>query len=155
MGTSRIIAVLVLSLGCGLGAGACTQATETSSNRSQTTAAEGDTSEASDDGDIAVAEDALGEFGAGSIGGSDFGHLDLGGPVQLGGSSGPGSGWGSGNGSAVCLATRGECLDAGRRGPEARENFCRSLPDPPRASCWPRVHSRIEWDIWCAITFPA
>jgi hypothetical protein len=55
----------------------------------------------------------------------------------------------------VSLATLGQCLDAGRRGPEAREAFCRSLPDPSRGSCWSKVHSRIAWDIWCAITFSA
>ncbi len=60
---------------------------------------------------------------------------------------GPGYGW------ETPLATQSECFDAGRRGPEAREAFCRSLPDPPRGSCWSKVHSRIAWDIWCAITF--
>jgi hypothetical protein len=54
---------------------------------------------------------------------------------------------------AASLRTYRECLVAGRRGPEAREAFCRSLPDPPRGSCWSKVHSRIAWDIWCGLTF--
>lgn len=61
MRTPRIIAALVLSLSCAIGAAACTQSTETSPETPQRTATEDAATEASDDGDIAAGESTLGE----------------------------------------------------------------------------------------------
>ncbi len=62
MGTSRVVAALVLSLSCGVGAAACTQSVETSPETPQSIAVEDTEAEAIDDGDIAKAESALGEL---------------------------------------------------------------------------------------------
>jgi hypothetical protein len=61
MRTRRIVAALVLCLSCGIGAVACNQSTETSPETPQSTAAEDTATEATDDGDIAAEESALGE----------------------------------------------------------------------------------------------
>jgi hypothetical protein len=70
--TPRLVAALVLSFSGVIGASACVQEPDISPETSQTML-EADTDEA-----IATVADELGEFSSGSIGGSDFGHLDLG-----------------------------------------------------------------------------
>jgi hypothetical protein len=100
METTRIVAVLMLTLSCALCAASCAQSPETSQETPQVTQGTGT------DEDIAAAPEALGEFAPGGIGGTDFGHLDLGGGLDL---SGSGSGHSApSNGATVSYKT---CAD--------------------------------------------
>jgi hypothetical protein len=129
MRITRLVAALMLSLSGALGASACIQAPDTSPAPPQPSAAAPAATEVNGDGDIAEAESALGDFSAGGIGGSDFGHLDLGGPLNLGG---PTSGEGPLNDRARCEAACWALylVDAA---------ICRKLPEHQRKACWARA----------------
>ena len=78
--------------------------------------------------ETAATADGLGEFGPGSIGGSDFGHLDLGGRLNPVGPTTGGP-----------LNPTGRCEEACYAALELDFAQCRKLPAHQRQACWARA----------------